>query len=175
MHTRLLLASALVFFSLSLPVVRAADNTETPLIVSGSQTWLDTGIDVAPGDSVLIAAEAKPGSCLLQSRWNSRHAGWRKSAVAVGEQGSTDCPIYRPRRCHLDRQERTVECRCPGAVISRNQSRLAFNLCLHRKGNGGAWAGRSYPISNRDAGQTLLRRSGVHEEPVRRKGIDRAR
>ena len=62
MHTRLLLASALVFFSLSLPVVRAADNTETPLIVSGSQTWLDTGIDVAPGDSVLIAAEAKPGS-----------------------------------------------------------------------------------------------------------------
>jgi len=62
MHTRLLLASALVFFSLSLPVVRAADNTETPLIVSSSQTWLDTGIDVAPGDSVLIAAEAKPGS-----------------------------------------------------------------------------------------------------------------
>jgi hypothetical protein len=64
MHTRLLLASVLVFLALAsnLPVARAADNTETSLTVSGSQTWLDTGIDVAAGDSVLIAAETKPES-----------------------------------------------------------------------------------------------------------------
>jgi LssY C-terminus len=62
MHTRQLFAPVLILFAANLLIAQAVGNSEKSFTVSGVQTWLDTGIDVVPGDSVFIDAEAKAGS-----------------------------------------------------------------------------------------------------------------
>jgi len=62
MHPRLLLARILILFAVNLTLAQAAGNNENSFTVSGAETWLDTGIDIAPGDSVSIAADRKPES-----------------------------------------------------------------------------------------------------------------
>src|SRR5215467_10792338 len=62
MHARVLLAPILILFSANLTVAQAAGHSENSFTVSGAQTWLDTGIDIAPGNSVFVAAEAKSES-----------------------------------------------------------------------------------------------------------------
>ncbi len=62
MHTRQLFAPVLIFVAVNLLIAQAGGNSENSFTVSGTQTWLDTGIDVVAGDSVFVDAEAKPGS-----------------------------------------------------------------------------------------------------------------
>ena len=53
-----LLTPVLVFVAATLSFAQAVGNSEKSVTVSGAQTWLDTGIDIVAGDSVVINAEA---------------------------------------------------------------------------------------------------------------------
>src|SRR6476646_1978387 len=43
-------------------VSQTPSTREYSLTISGSQTWTDTGVDLAAGDLIALTAEAKPGS-----------------------------------------------------------------------------------------------------------------
>ncbi|HTM36402.1 MAG TPA: LssY C-terminal domain-containing protein [Terriglobales bacterium] len=62
MRPRLLLAPLLILFAANLTIAQAGDNRDNTFTVSGAQTWLDTGIDIAAGDSVIVTGERKPES-----------------------------------------------------------------------------------------------------------------
>lgn len=61
MQSRLLL-SVLILLAQSPGIAQAAGNSENSFTITGKQTWLNTGIDVVPGDSIFINAQPKPGS-----------------------------------------------------------------------------------------------------------------
>jgi len=55
-------SSLLILFAASLCLAQAPGGSDYSFTISGSQTWTDTGVDLAAGDDLTLTAEAKPGS-----------------------------------------------------------------------------------------------------------------
>ena len=63
------LASVLLVLTVSICVAQVPSTSEHTLALSGTQTWTDTGIDVAAADTATVTAETKPGADATCNAW----------------------------------------------------------------------------------------------------------